>query len=88
MLLAGTRAGGHRAVASTNAALLILTDDGQPGGWFWCLQPERSVWTVFVVVLDVHGEDTLEVTSVPDQHSIQTLGSHRPHLAPTVSISP
>ena len=38
-------------VTSTHAALPILADDGQPGGWVWRCKPERPVGTVAVVML-------------------------------------
>ena len=47
-------------------ARLALTDDGQSGGLVRCLKPERPVWTVLVVVLDVDSKDLLEVASVDD----------------------
>src|SRR5918993_1801749 len=37
-------------VAPTHSALLILGDNGQPGGLIWRLEPERPVRAVFVVV--------------------------------------
>jgi hypothetical protein len=75
-------------VASTNAALLILTDDGQPGGWFWCLQPERSVWTVFVVVLDVHPKDPRQMPASYNQEPVQALGADGAHPPLRVGVRP
>jgi hypothetical protein len=33
----------------------------------WCLQVERAMWPLAVVVVDVDAEDVLEVAAVEDQ---------------------
>jgi hypothetical protein len=48
-------------VAPTHSGLLILGDNGQPGGLIWRLEPERPMREVFVVVPDVDPQDPLEV---------------------------
>jgi hypothetical protein len=50
-----------------SAALVVLTEDGQPGGRIWGLQSERPVGTVAVVMLDVDPQDLLQVASTDDQ---------------------
>jgi hypothetical protein len=62
------------AVASAHTALL-LADDGWIGGRIRWLEPERPVWPVGVVVLDVDSEDLLEVAAPEDQQPVQTLGA-------------
>jgi hypothetical protein len=73
-------------VASTYGALIILAEDGQPGGRIWWLQPERSVGTVAVVMLDVDPKDLLEVAAAHDQQPVQALGTDSAHPALRVGV--
>jgi hypothetical protein len=49
-----------KQVASVHPALLIVADDGQPGGWGRCLELERPVRAMGVVVGDVDAQDLLD----------------------------
>jgi hypothetical protein len=62
-------------VTSTHPALLILADNGQPGTGIWRRQPERPVWTVSVVVLDIDPKDLLQMAAPDDQQPVQALGA-------------
>jgi hypothetical protein len=73
-------------VASTYGALIILAEDGQSGGRIWWLQPERSVGTVAVVMLDVDPKDLLEVAAAHDQQPVQALGTDSAHPALRVGV--
>jgi hypothetical protein len=64
-------------VAPTHSGLLILGDNGQPGGLIWLLEPERPVRAVLVVVPDVDLQDLLEVAATDDQQPVQALGADR-----------
>src|SRR6266545_4560131 len=48
-------------VAPVDSGWPSLADEGQAGRWTRRFQPERSVWTMSVVVLDVDPEDLLQV---------------------------
>ena len=48
---------------------------GLAGGSGW-LEPERPVWPVGVVVLEVDSEDLLEMAMPEDQQPVQTLGAN------------
>jgi hypothetical protein len=64
-------------VAPTHSALLILGDNGRPGGLIWWLEPERPVRAVVVVMADVDLQDPLEVATADDQEPVQALGADR-----------
>jgi hypothetical protein len=64
-------------VAPTHSALLILGDNGQPGGLIWWLEPERPMRAVFVVVPDVDPQDPPKVAAADDQQPVQALGTDR-----------
>ena len=64
-----------KEVASVHSGLPILSDVGQPGGWTRRFQPERPVWTMPVVVLDIDPEDLFQVTSADDQQPVEALGA-------------
>ena len=64
-------------VAPTQSALLILGDNGQPGGLIWRLEPKRPMRAVPVVVPDVDSQDLLEVAAADDQQPVQALGADR-----------
>ena len=63
-----------QATKEVAAAHPGLADQGQTGGWTRRFQPKRSVWTMSVVVLDVHPEDLLQVTTADDQQPVEALG--------------
>jgi hypothetical protein len=73
-------------VASTHGALVILAEDGQPGGRVWRLQPQRPVGTMSVVMLDVDLQDLLEVATADDQEPVEALGTDGAHPALRVGI--
>jgi hypothetical protein len=60
---------------------MILAGKGWFDGWIRRLQPERPVWAMGVVVLDIDVEDLLEVAAPDDQQPVQALGAHRPDSA-------
>jgi hypothetical protein len=64
-----------KEVASAHPGSRSLADQVQPGGWIRRFQPERPVGTVAVVVLDIHPEDLLQVTTANDQQPVQALGA-------------
>ena len=66
----------------------ILSDVGQPGGWTRRFQPERPVWTMPVVVLDIDPEDLFQVTSADDQQPVEALGADGPDEALRDRIRP
>jgi hypothetical protein len=53
-----------------SAVLVVLTEDGQPGGRIWGLQSERPVGTVAVVLSDVDPKDLFEMASTDDQQPV------------------
>jgi hypothetical protein len=55
------------------SAWVILADRGNVG-WIWCVQAQRSVRAVPVVVLDVDAQGLLEMISSHDQQPVQALG--------------
>jgi hypothetical protein len=63
-----------------SAALIVRTEDGQPGGRIRRLQHERPVGTV-AVVLDVDPKDPLQVATANDQEPVEALGADRPDPA-------
>jgi hypothetical protein len=82
MQLAGTREQDRRARPpsktaeqdpSMQSAWVILADRGNVG-WIWCVQAQRSVRAVPVVVLDVDAQGLLEMIPSHDQQPVQTLG--------------
>jgi len=73
-----------KEVASAHPGSPSLADQGQTGGWTRRFQPKRTVWTMSVVVLDVHPEDVLQVTTADDQQPVQALGANRPD--PTLRV--
>src|SRR5512132_2015289 len=60
-------------VLSMQSAWVILADRGN-AGWIWCVQAQRSVPAVPVVVLDVDVQGLLEMVPSHDQQPIQALG--------------
>jgi hypothetical protein len=64
-----------KEVAPAHPGSLSLADQGHTGGWTRRFQPKRSVWTMSVVVLDVHPEDLLQVTTADDQQPVEALGA-------------
>jgi hypothetical protein len=64
-----------------HVALLIPTDDGQPGRSIGRIKPQRTMRTVLAVVLDVDAQDALQVPSPYDQQPVQALGAGRAHPA-------
>ena len=64
-----------KEVASAHPGSPSLADQGQTGGWLRWFEPKRSVWAMLVVVLDVHPEDLLQVTTADDQQPVQALGA-------------
>src|SRR5215218_6111000 len=73
-----------KEVASAHPGSRSLADQVQPGGWTRRFQRERPVGTVAVVVLDIHPEDLLQVTTANDQQPVQALGANRPD--PTLRV--
>src|SRR6266508_5484870 len=67
-----------KEVASAHPGSPSLADQGQTGGWARRCQAKRSVWTMSVVVLDVHPEDLLQVTTADDQQPVQALRADGP----------
>jgi hypothetical protein len=65
---------------------LISCDGGRTDPWNRRFQPEGSVGTVAVVVLDVGVKHLLQVSSPDDQQPVQTLGPHRPDPAVGVGV--
>jgi hypothetical protein len=55
-----------------NAALVMLTQDGQLGRRVWRLQQHRPLGTVAAVVLDLDPKELLEVAAPDDQQPVQT----------------
>jgi hypothetical protein len=60
-------------VPSMQSAWVILADRGNLG-LIWCVQAQRSVRAVPVVVLDVDAQGLLEMIPSHDQQPVQTLG--------------
>jgi len=60
---------------------MILAGKGWFDGWIRRLQPERPVWAMGVVVLEVDPKDLLEVAAPDDQQPVQALGPDRPDPA-------
>jgi hypothetical protein len=58
-------------VASMKAALAILADKVQPGGWDRRLKLERPVRTMGVVMLDVDSEHLLQMPAPDDQQPVR-----------------
>src|SRR6266567_4580955 len=73
-------------VASMKAALAILADKIQLGGWDRRLKLERPVRTIGVVMLDVDPEHLLQVPAPDEQQPIQALGADGPHPALYVRV--
>ena len=73
-------------VASMKAALAILADKIQLGGWDRRLKLERPVRTIGVVMLDVDPEHLLQVPAPDEQQPIQALGADGPHPALHVRV--
>ena len=71
-----------------SAALIVRTEDGQPGGRIRRLQHERLVGTVAVVMLDVDPKDPLQVATADDQGPVEALGADRPDPALGVGVRP
>ena len=71
-----------------SAALIVRTEDGQPGGRIRRLQHERPVRTVAVVMLDVDPKDPLQVATADDQGPVEALGADRPDPALGVGVRP
>jgi hypothetical protein len=55
------------------SAWVLVADRGN-AGWIWCVQAQRSVRAVPVVVLDVDAQGLLEMIPSHDQQPVQTLG--------------
>jgi hypothetical protein len=62
-------------VASVHPGSPGLADQAQTGGWAGRFQPTRPVWTMAGVVLDIHPEDLLHVTTAEEQPPVQALGA-------------
>src|SRR6266511_5014357 len=62
-------------VAPVDSGWPSLADEGQAGRWTRRFQPERSVWTMSVVVLDVDPEDLLQVATAEDQQPVEALSA-------------
>ena len=75
-----------KEVASAHPGSPSLADQGQTGGWARRCQAKRSVWTMSVVVLDVHPEDLLQVTTADDQQPVQALRADGPDLTLRVGV--
>ena len=56
---------------------MLLAGKGWFDGWIRRLQPERPVWAMGVVVLDVDPEDLLEMAAPDDQQPVQALSADR-----------
>jgi hypothetical protein len=73
-------------VASMKAALAILADKIQPGGWDRRLKLERPVRTMGVVMLDVDPKYLLQMPAPDEQQPIQARGADGPHPALRVHV--
>jgi hypothetical protein len=69
-----------------SAALIVRTEDGQPGRPIRRLQHERPVGTVLVVMLDIDPKDPLQVATANDQEPVEALGADRPDPALCVRV--
>jgi hypothetical protein len=63
-----------KEVASAHPGSPSLADQGQTDRWTRQFQPKRSVWTMSVVVLDIHPENLLQMTTAEDQQPVEALG--------------
>src|SRR5215218_270875 len=88
MQLVGTRARVRRAgrVGGLGLDRLIIASEGRFDSGIRRLQPERPVWAMGVVVLDVDPQHLLEVSSPGDQQPVQALGPDRPDPAFGVGV--
>jgi hypothetical protein len=73
-------------VASVGLDRLIIASEGRFDSGIRRLQPERPVWAMGVVVLDVDPQHLLEVSSPGDQQPVQALGPDRPDPAFGVGV--
>ena len=69
-----------------STALIIRTEDNPPGGRIRCLQHERPVGTVAVVMLDIDPKDPLQVATANNQEPVEALGADRPDPALCVRV--
>ena len=68
-------------VAPVDLGRRILASEGRFDSWIRRLQPERPVWAMGVVVLDVDPQHLLEVAAADNQQPVQALGADRPDPA-------
>ena len=61
-----------------SAALIVRTEDGQPGGPIRRLQHERPGGGGVGVMLDVDPKDPLQVATANDQEPVEALGEDCP----------
>jgi hypothetical protein len=69
-----------------SAALIVRTEDSQPGGRIRRLQHERPVGTAAVAMLNVDPKDPLQVATANDQEPVEALGADRPDPALCVRV--
>src|SRR5215216_4767715 len=73
-------------VAPVDLGHRILASEGRFDSRIRRLQPERPVWAMGVVVLDVDPQHLLEVAAADDQQPVQALGPDRPDPAFGVGV--
>jgi hypothetical protein len=73
-------------VAPVDLGRRILASEGRFDSWIRRLQPERPVWAMGVVVLDVDPQHLLEVAAADNQQPVQALGADRPDPAFGVGV--
>ena len=64
-------------VAPVDLGRRIFATEGRFDSWIRRLQPERPVWAMGVVVLDIDPQHLLEVAAADNQQPVQALGPHR-----------
>jgi hypothetical protein len=57
-------------IASVDSRRLVHAGERRSDGWIRRLQPERPVWAMGVVVLDVDLQHLLEVAAADDQQPV------------------
>src|SRR6266702_2841874 len=70
-----------KEVAAAHPGSARVADQGRSGGGIGRFQPNRSVWTVLVVVPDIDPQGLLEVTTADDQQPVKALGADGPDPA-------
>jgi hypothetical protein len=85
MQLFGTHESAEQ-VAPVDSCRRILATKGRFDSWIRRLQPERPVWAMGVVVLDVDPQHLLEVAPADNQQPVQSLGADRPDPAFGVGV--